>query len=538
MSSSQPPSHLLTRRALLLGTAPFLVGLQAVPVRTVPTLAALRAARRDDLADGAVVEVTASGVGGRFRWNAGEISPHDGVLVVALVSPGRGRWLRDTSGGLDVRWFGAAPNASAAVNSAAFAAASAAINRASGGTLLVPAGTYRVGGQERARGRTGRFVPLDVIRIENCRKPVAILGRGATLKAPDGLRFGAFNPESGARHPTRLPFTDLEYRADAGVMVQVTGCSGPVRIEGLTLDGNAAAYALGGEWGDTGRQVGGDGIICMANTGGLTISDVRCRDHGRDGLMIGHPGLTPRSPRYPVTLTDVTSERNGRQGLSWIGGTALTATRCRFNRTGRGRVVSAPAAGLDIEAEESVCRNGRFVDCEFVDNSGVGMVADTGDSADVLFERCRFVGTTAWSAWPKKPGFVFRDCLFVGSIVQVFGDADPRRATQFIDCRFLGDPKLSPNGKVFGDYLGDLGAGDANVLMRRCDLRAVAPGIGLLWSTGAIRFDNCTFRQAGPRQSFPRGVFTGTNRIDSAGPVGLEGSRFVGRVILNGRALA
>lgn len=318
-------------------------------------------------------------------------------------------------------------------------------------------------------------------------------------------------------------------------MVYVGNCTAPIRIEGLTLDGSAAAYRLGGEWGDTGRQVGGDGIIAVANTGGVTISDVRAINHGRDGIMIGHAGLKPNSPRYPHTLTDVTSERNGRQGMLWIGGTELTATRCKFHRTGRGSIVSAPGAGLDIEAEDSVCRGGRFIDCEFIDNAGVGMVADTGDSADCLFERCRFIGTTAWSCWPKKPGFVFRDCLFVGSIVQVFSTAEVERATKFIDCRFHGDPRLSPTGKVFGNFLADTGAGDGNVLMRRYDFRAVAPGIGLVWTTGYMRFDSCTFRQFGPNESYPRGVYTGVNRIDSAGLVQLGNSRILGSLTLNGK---
>lgn len=435
----------------------------------------------------------------------------------------------------DVSRFGASPGASPAANTAAFAAASAALNRAGGGTLLVPPGVYRIGAQRR--GRVGPLAPADIIRIEGCADPVAILGRGATLRAADGLRYGAFDPRNGAARRGGMPFTDPAFRVDAPTMIVVRGCTGFVAIDGFDLDGNAGAYALGGEWGDTGRQVGGDGIVCDANRGGIAISNVRSRDHGRDGIMLVHGGLTERSPRYPITLADVTCDRNGRQGLSWVGGTQLTATRCRFTRTGRGRLSSAPGAGLDIEAEGSVCRNGRFVECEFVDNAGVGMVADSGDSADMLFERCRFVGTTVWSAWPRKPGFVFRDCLFVGSIVNVHGDADPRRATQFIGCRFHGDPALSPTGQVYGTYLGDLGAGATNVLMKDCDFRAVAPGIGLLYSPGDMRIEDCRFRQAGRNPSYPRGVFTGVNRIDSAGPVGLDGSRFLGRVVLNGKAL-
>lgn len=436
----------------------------------------------------------------------------------------------------DVTRFGASPGASAAANTAAFAAASAALVRNGGGTLLVLPGAYRVGAQRR--GRDGPYEPADLIRIEGCARPVVILGRGATLRAADRLRFGAFDPRTGAAHASRMPFTEPAFRTSAPTMIVVRGCTGPVRIHGFDLDGNAEAYMLGGEWGDTGRQVGGDGIICEANTGGVAISDVRSRDHGRDGIMLVHAGLTANSPRYPVTLSDVTCDRNGRQGLSWVGGTQLTATRCRFNRTGRGRFASSPGAGLDIEAEGGVCRDGRFVECEFVDNSGCGMVADSGDTADMTFIRCRFVGTTIWSAWPKKPGFLFRDCLFVGSIVQTYGDPNPARAAQFIGCRFWGDSKLSPTGKVYGNFLADLGAGATNVLMKNCDFRAVDPGIGLPWTYGDIRYDDCRFAQTGRGTSYPRGTFTGTNMITSAGTVELWGSKFLGPVTLNGRRLS
>lgn len=443
---------------------------------------------------------------------------------------------RDTSEDIDVRRFGASPTASAAVNTAAFYAASRAINAAGGGTLFVPPGIYRVGTQRLsgASGAGGAHVAADIILIQGCRKPVLIVGTGATLKVADGLRFGTFDPVTGAKHDVPLPFTDYNYASAAPVMIRVRECKAPVRIEGFDLDGNAGALVLGGMFGDTGRQLPGDGISCEANTGGLAIVDVRSRNHARDGIMLGHVGLTPRSPRYPVTMTDVTCDGNGRQGLSWIGGTELTAVRCRFNRTGRGRFSSAPAAGMDIEAEESVCRNGRFVECEFADNAGCGMVAEAGDIADMVFERCRFIGSVNWSAWPRKPGIVFNDCLFVGSIVNCHGDADPARATRFVDCRFHGDPALSPSRKVFGPFLMDLGGGARNVLFQRCDLRAVAPGITLAWTNPEVIFDNCRFRQAGRGTSYARGLYRGTNRVDTAGSFDIYGSKNLGSLTVNG----
>lgn len=435
---------------------------------------------------------------------------------------------------IDARAFGASPSASAADNSAAFRLASRAIEQAGGGTLLIPPGEYRVGQQVR---RDGKLVPLDIIRIEGCARDVLVTGGGATLKAADGLWYGAFDPVSGTPRDGPVPFTDPAWRVDGCLMILVAGCRGDVRIEGMRLDGNSTNFVLGGQWGDHGRQLGSDGVACSNNTGSVTIANVHCRDHGRDGIMLSHYGLKADSPRFPVTVTDVTCDMNARQGLSWIGGTQLTVIRSHFTRTSRGRFSSAPGAGVDIEAEGSVCRNGRFVDCRFVDNGGVGFVADSGDSADVECVRCEFVGTIFWSAWPRKPGFVFRDCLFVGTVVNVHGDPDPRRATQFYNCRFHADAGLSPTRTIYGGNLLDLGAGARNVLFKDCDFRAVEPRVSLPWTFADVRYDNCTFRQAGTNPSYTRGVFTGTNTVVSAGAVETWGSQFQGPFIVNGKRI-
>jgi hypothetical protein len=439
----------------------------------------------------------------------------------------------------NVRDYGASPAASAAVNTKAFQQASAAMNKAGGGTLLVPPGRYRVGVQHvamrRGQGFAARGEPI--IQIENCTGPVTISGTGATLVAADGLRFGAFDPVSGEPHNAPQPFYDLDFRADAYRMIDVRNCQAAVAIRGFELDGNADHYVLGGPWGDTGRQVEGIGIMLTGNTGGVVVEDTHTHDHGLDGIMVAHPHLTPSSPRYPITLRNVTSDRNGRQGLSWVGGTELTATGCRFTRTGRGRFQSAPGAGVDIEAEDSVCRNGRFVDCIFSDNVGVGFLVSTGDSADIQVERCRMIGTTVWSAWPCRPRIRFDDCLFVGSLVNAFPSANPSEATQFHRCRFTDDPKLSPTGKAYHQFLTDLGGGSTNVLFDDCDFTAVGADKALPWTLADTRYNNCRFRQAGKKLAYPRGVFTGTCTIQTAGNVDLYGSKIRGTVTINGKPL-
>lgn len=525
-----------SRRAVLLGAVPAACGLAQTPGRTVSSLRSLAELSAED---GAEIVVSAADVGGTFRWDArSNEEPDDGII---LSGPGpRGRWVRQFTGPINARWFGASPTANARDNSKAFASASGAINRAGGGALLVPPGVYRVGHQQLV-GRRGLGTAVhvaDIIKIDGCARPVTITGTGAVLKAADGLRFGAFDPVTGRPNQARAPVYDRDLRASAYSMIYVGRCSGPVRIEGFELDGNQEKYIVGGEWDAEGRQLTAVGIYIEANRGGVTVEKVFSHDHGLDGVMVLHAGLTPDSPRYPVTLTDVVCDRNGRQGLSWVGGTQLTAIRCRFSRTGRGRIRSAPGAGVDVEAESSVCRNGRFIECEFIDNAGVGFVTPKGAVANMLLERCKIIGTTSWATWTPNPGVVFRDCLIAGNVIHTHADPDPRQATQFLSCRFDDDPKLSPTGKLHGGELANMGNGGTNVMFSDCTFTARTPQRALPWSPPDTRYHNCRFRQAGSVPSHTRGVFSGTCDIQANGPVDLGGSRFLGRVTLNGQVLS
>ena len=158
--------------------------------------------------------------------------------------------------------------------------------------------------------------------------------------------------------------------------------------------------------------------------------------HGLDGLSAAYSDLTASDPNTPVYLENVECYYNARQGLSWVGGIELTAVDCKFNHTGKERFCSSPGAGVDVEAEGSVCRDGKFINCEFVNNTGVGVIADSGDSADCDFNGCLIWGTTNWSIWPRKPGFSFNGCDIYGAVVNTYGSSDANEATQFVNCDF------------------------------------------------------------------------------------------------------
>jgi len=414
----------------------------------------------------------------------------------------------------------------------AFAKMAAAVNKTGGGTIVLRMTTYLVGKQGPDPTSPYAFAPAQIMELDGCTQALTILGNGARLKCADGLRFGTFSPATGLATQHPVPFYDVtEVASPYRAMITVQNCKGKVRIENVELDGNLANLVVGGPYGDTGRQIPATGLRLLNNSGGEYVVGVHSHHHALDGVLIDNaPDRTATT-----TLENVTSEYNARQGCSIVGGRNYNFLNCKFNHTGKAALMSAPGAGVDIESEVNPIRNLSFSGCEFSNNSGVGMLADSGDTDSATFDTCRFVGTTSWSAWPCKPHFRFNDCQFVGAIVQTFGATDPKSAVQFTRCSFVDDPSLSPTGEVFGTTytIADLGAGDLNVLFDSCRF-SLKNNLVLPWSASSI-YNNCAMSQLSSRQSYPRGTFTGVNTID--GNVDIYGSKVIGSLTINGSVI-
>ena len=419
-------------------------------------------------------------------------------------------------------------------DTAAFAAMASFVNARGGGEIVLRRVTYLVGRQSRRPGADYAFEPAAIMEFVGCRGPLTIRGNGATLRCRPGLRYGTFHPFTG--RPTRNPMPYIKggelatpYRA----MIRVERCSGPVAIADLELDGNSGRLLFGGQYGDVGWQIPAVGIQLVDNEGPETLRRVHSHHHALDGILID--GLDRRSA--VSRLDDVVTEYNGRQGCSIVGGRGYAFTRCKFNHTGKAGISSAPGAGVDIESEAGKhVGDLRFVECEFANNSGAGLTADSGPSEGASFERCTFIGTTNWAAWPNKPRFRFEGCTFVGPIVHAFGDPDPERACQFHDCTFRDDPALSPTRRVYGGAnpsrpIADL-PGNPNVLFNRCRFLLTHQAV-LPWTTNVVIFADCILSQRAPAQSYPRGTFVGRNVL--TGNIGLYSARIRGEVILNGQ---
>jgi hypothetical protein len=417
-------------------------------------------------------------------------------------------------------------------DTAAFAKMAAYVNRRKSGQIVLRPTTYIVGQQTNSKQSiksTGyAFAPAPILTLDGCTGPISIQGNGARLRCADGLRFGTFNPATGQPTYHQLPYLDDGERASPyQAMILIQNCTGDISIENVELDGNLAGLIVGGKYGDVGWQLPADGLRLVNNAGNELIAQVYTHHHARDGILI--IGLAERGTSS--SLQAVNSEYNARQGCSLVGGRNYSFSDSKFNHTGRGSIASPPAAGVDLESEFAPIRNISFAGCEFSNNAGVGLIADSGDTEGATFDKCRFVGATAWSAWPNKPLMSFTNCQFVGAVVHPFSDPDPARSAKFFNCEFVDNPALSPTGQVYTptEAIVNLAVSE-NVLFDGCrfDLQSE---LVLPWSWQAI-YNNCTMSQVSPVLSHPKGTYTGVCTID--GYAELYGAVIVGKLIANG----
>jgi hypothetical protein len=420
----------------------------------------------------------------------------------------------------------------------AFVRMSAAVAAAGGGEVVLARRTYIVGRQRHLPAERTRYVfePSPIMEFVGLRGPLVIRGNGAKLRCAPGLRYGAFTRAGRpARNP--MPYYGHDLASPYYSMIKIANCSGSVEVSDLELDGAIGELEIGGRYGDTGWQIGTNGLSLINNRGSERVLRVYSHHHAQDGILID--GLdASRGAGVNSLLQDVRCEFNARQGVSLVGGRSYRFERCKFSGSGKARIASAPGAGVDIEAEQSKrVRDVSFSDCEFSNNHGCSFLAAEGDIERVTLTDCRLNGTTLWAAWPNKPYTSFTRCLFVGAIVNAHGDPVAERATKFIDCTFRDDPALSPTGEVYGAPNTDRPIVDLydheNVLFRNCRF-LLTHRSALPW-TRNVTYQDCTFSQRSSAPSYPRGYFIGRNVM--AGPAVINGSWVRGELILNGRLI-
>lgn len=321
---------------------------------------------------------------------------------------------------------GSSDDATLIANHAAAQRISQWVMDAGGGKIIIEYGDYKFGKQDFA-GATGlnyAYKMRQMFSIHGCTKPVIIEIQGATFSLVDGIKFGSYNPVSGAPYFPSLPFTNRDYIADAGYFIQAYG-NKAVSITGSgDILGNADNAVLGGYWGDTGYQIAGYGIELTGNERHFVSGLINIQNTCLDGIL-SNPIHGYQD--HQTIIVGVTSEYNCRQGISVTGGQGTFLQSCKLNYTGQGAFYSSPGSGCDIESEQPGGEDPekgikRFIAnlCEFVGNLNTGMVADSGSSSDILFNMCRFLAVDGYAIWPNKPNMRFLYCNIFGGVVNTY----------------------------------------------------------------------------------------------------------------------
>ena len=425
-------------------------------------------------------------------------------------------------------------------NTIAFQKASAYL-QTNGGILIIDPGTYIVGKQKLSGNYLagGSFMPEPILIFSDAKKPIIILGYNAILKAADGLKFGSFNPVTGEKDSIRKKGNQSDYYAVPYIFIYAVQCAS-ISVKGITLDGNSGKLDIGPAFGPEGIQLPAIGIGLYSNKN-VNLADCYIHHFALDGIIISWTGLKDNDPIYPHTISNVKAEYNGRQGLSWVGGNNLTVINSEFSSTGKGLnngipVVSKPSAGIDIEIENSIIRNGNFINCLVYNNTGPGIMSIGYTTSNINFSKCTFIGTTNSAAYPKSEEFSFDSCTFVGIVQRIFGTPDKSKATTFIDCHFTLDSTKSPDGKVFGDtwefYEGQ------NVLFKNCEFDADGKKLPT-FNTPEITFLDCTFSQNSDANFNAAAFFEGTTRfiMKGKGKIDASNAHVTGKLIYNNKSV-
>jgi hypothetical protein len=265
-----------------------------------------------------------------------------------------------------IKDFGAVGNG--VTNCAEASQKAGAYLQANGGTLVIDLGIYIVG-KQRLSGSFeagSSYFAEPILSFKNAERPINITGYKAVLKAADGLKYGSLNPVTGEKNTIRKKKNKIDYYASAYTFINATVCSS-VSVKGLTLDGNSGKLNMGPGFGSEGNQLPATGIS-LYNNKKVNIADCYIHHCALDAIIVAWTGLTNADPIYPHTIKNVKAKYNGRQGISWAGGNNLTVTNSEFSSTAKvlnngATVVGLPAAGIDIKTENSIIKQGNFINC-------------------------------------------------------------------------------------------------------------------------------------------------------------------------------
>lgn len=316
--------------------------------------------------------------------------------------------------GFNAAHYGLSESNTGLQNCKALQALSAAVIAAGGGKVYFPSGDYTVGAQNFA-GATGKgyaYTYEKMFEVSGLTKPLSVHFDGVRFKFADGLRYGSFDPVTGAPISPTTPYYNNDSRAQTGYVINISNCP-IVNVEGsLEIDGRDSIRIIGGLWGDKGRQLIEYGLR-IANCYIYTVEGAfYFHNLCLDGLYLGNRA----DDNCAGSITGVVSLYNGRQGVSVCGGRNITFNSCSLGLTGFGAVSTAPAAAVDLEPELYPLRGVVFNNCRLFKTQGGTLAADDFNIRGAVFNDCVIENDTNAPIYSKVSNIKFNRCTIRGRI--------------------------------------------------------------------------------------------------------------------------
>ena len=373
------------------------------------------------------------------------------------------------------------------------------------GVLKFGAGTYIIG-EQRDTGSNFKlpryynkpFMGVDGLIIEgttfNCSGDNILLSK---IKVKDSSYYGYFDV-SDPNNPVAAPYnpSNAHIKSAASIIAIYLGWSCKnVIVRNLELNGGSNTFKVGGKKDETGWQLNSIGIYCGTGQG-ISLSNIYIYNFGEDGLELRYADDYDGS-HWNITIDSLRSYWNGRQAMSWTGGSGLKVENSEFSYTGflvghdgsettitPGTTSQSPGANIDIEPfSGEVVRAGYFENCKINGQALDGSLNLTNDVDSVFFNNCYITGSLV-----SNPDFsIGKRSIEVNTY--------DSKAIQFRSCEIRGmitdENKITTSPDRLTSFTG-CNLYETNTNYQNNDL-------GFISHQGKVLFDSCNIYQVNKR---------------------------------------
>lgn len=248
----------------------------------------------------------------------------------------------------------------------AFLAIADYINKKGTGSVFLPKGNYYIGVYQSKTDSNKD------IEFKDCNH-LKIIGKNAKISLNGNFKRTA-------------DYKNKKYwfsYARTVVPLSFSNCKS-ILIEGIEIDGNVSQITR-----DSNVVENQADLLIFSNCEDVKVKNVFVHHAQTDGIYI----IGSNSNSRNITMTNVISANNGRQGMSIIGLLNGTFQNCEFINTGiTGGTYGyhSPAAGVDIEPHaETVVKNILFKNCTFKNNKGGQFLCSSPTTtSEIVLDSC------------------------------------------------------------------------------------------------------------------------------------------------------